>query len=191
MANNSVFNDSPYIIELNDVSKKFADSDVYAVENFNLKIKKGEFVTFLGPSGCGKTTTLRMIGGLEMPTSGQILLNGVDREKQTLAILGTNDWAYQMYQDLPVKTSARSILINKNAIEVENSNENLLHIPYVEQQESTKDSIIDADLIQLTVEFWKKIHNTGLHSQESLMRGLYKLNITKHLQELGKIQTLQ
>lgn len=67
-----------YIIELNNVSKKFDDSDVYAVENFNLKIKKGEFVTFLGPSGCGKTTTLRMIAGFEMPTSGQILLNGED-----------------------------------------------------------------------------------------------------------------
>ena len=67
-----------YIIELNDVCKKFPDSDVYAVENFNLKIKKGEFVTFLGPSGCGKTTTLRMIAGFELPTSGTILLNGRD-----------------------------------------------------------------------------------------------------------------
>lgn len=67
-----------YIIELNDVKKKYDDSDVYAVESFNLKIKKGEFVTFLGPSGCGKTTTLRMIAGFEMPTSGQILLDGQD-----------------------------------------------------------------------------------------------------------------
>ena len=67
-----------YIIELNDVCKKFPGSDFYAVENFNLKIKKGEFVTFLGPSGCGKTTTLRMIAGFELPTSGTILLNGQD-----------------------------------------------------------------------------------------------------------------
>ncbi len=73
-----LLNESPYIIELNDVCKKFPDSDVYAVENFNLKIKKGEFVTFLGPSGCGKTTTLRMIAGFELPTSGTILLNGRD-----------------------------------------------------------------------------------------------------------------
>ena len=71
-------NQETYIIELNDVCKKFPDSDVYAVENFNLKIKKGEFVTFLGPSGCGKTTTLRMIAGFELPTSGTILLNGQD-----------------------------------------------------------------------------------------------------------------
>ncbi len=64
------------ILELIGVNKKFDDS--IAVENFNLYVKKGEFITFLGPSGCGKTTTLRMIAGLEMPTSGQILLNGND-----------------------------------------------------------------------------------------------------------------
>ena len=62
------------ILELINVNKMFDDS--YAVENFNLQVKKGEFVTFLGPSGCGKTTTLRMIAGFELPTSGQILLNG-------------------------------------------------------------------------------------------------------------------
>ena len=65
-----------YIIELNNVFKMYENSEFYAVENFNLKVKKGEFVTFLGPSGCGKTTTLRMIAGFELPTSGEILLNG-------------------------------------------------------------------------------------------------------------------
>lgn len=64
------------ILELKNVNKKFDDSLV--VEDFNLYVKKGEFITFLGPSGCGKTTTLRMIAGLEVPTSGQILLNGKD-----------------------------------------------------------------------------------------------------------------
>ena len=65
------------IIELIDVKKVF-DDETIAVENFNLEVKKGEFVTFLGPSGCGKTTTLRMIAGFELPTSGKILLNGED-----------------------------------------------------------------------------------------------------------------
>ena len=65
------------IIELIDVRKVFEDETV-AVESFNLQVKKGEFVTFLGPSGCGKTTTLRMIAGFELPTSGRILLNGED-----------------------------------------------------------------------------------------------------------------
>lgn len=69
---------SPYIIELKNVSKKFDDGDTFVVEDFNLNIKKGEFVTFLGPSGCGKTTTLRMIAGFELPSQGTILLNGQD-----------------------------------------------------------------------------------------------------------------
>ncbi len=64
------------IISLQGVSKEFDGTTV--VDNFNLDITKGEFVTFLGPSGCGKTTTLRMIAGFELPTSGVILLNGQD-----------------------------------------------------------------------------------------------------------------
>ena len=65
------------IISLKNVCKVF-DKSFTAVDDFNLDIKRGEFVTFLGPSGCGKTTTLRMIAGFDMPTSGQILLNGQD-----------------------------------------------------------------------------------------------------------------
>lgn len=66
------------IIELRHISKVYSDNGFKAVDDFNLEIKRGEFVTFLGPSGCGKTTTLRMIAGFEMPTSGEILLNGED-----------------------------------------------------------------------------------------------------------------
>jgi putative spermidine/putrescine transport system ATP-binding protein len=61
-------------LELNNVQKKFATAT--AVENFNLNVERGEFVSFLGPSGCGKTTTLRMIAGFELPTNGSIRLNG-------------------------------------------------------------------------------------------------------------------
>ena len=68
--------DKNYIISLQGVTKSFGNNTV--VDDFNLDITKGEFVTFLGPSGCGKTTTLRMIAGFETPTSGQILLNGED-----------------------------------------------------------------------------------------------------------------
>ena len=63
------------IIELKHVTKSFSDGFT-AVDDFNLEVRRGEFVTFLGPSGCGKTTTLRMIAGFELPTSGEILLNG-------------------------------------------------------------------------------------------------------------------
>ena len=67
------------IISLQGVSKVYDGNTV--VDDFNLDITKGEFVTFLGPSGCGKTTTLRMIAGFETPTSGKILLNGEDITK--------------------------------------------------------------------------------------------------------------
>ena len=63
------------IIELRHITKEFEDGFT-AVSDFNLKVRRGEFVTFLGPSGCGKTTTLRMIAGFDTPTSGEILLNG-------------------------------------------------------------------------------------------------------------------
>ena len=65
------------LIELKNI-KKVYDQDTHVVEDFNLVIKKGEFVTLLGPSGCGKTTILRMLGGFDKPTEGTILLDGVD-----------------------------------------------------------------------------------------------------------------
>lgn len=63
-------------LELNEVRKAFAQSVV--VQNFNLSIERGEFISFLGPSGCGKTTTLRMVAGFELPTSGSIKIEGKD-----------------------------------------------------------------------------------------------------------------
>ncbi|MBE7086919.1 MAG: ABC transporter ATP-binding protein [Clostridiales bacterium] len=63
------------IIELIGLTRQF-DDGVVAVDNIDLYVRKGEFITFLGPSGCGKTTTLRMIAGFDKPTSGKILLNG-------------------------------------------------------------------------------------------------------------------
>jgi ABC-type Fe3+/spermidine/putrescine transport system ATPase subunit len=62
-------------IELRGLTKKFSE---IAVDNIDLTVPSGEFFSLLGPSGCGKTTTLRLIAGFEQPTSGQILLDGVD-----------------------------------------------------------------------------------------------------------------
>lgn len=63
-------------LTLSGITKQFGDTVV--VDNFDLEIGKGEFVSFLGPSGCGKTTTLRMVAGFEIPTAGRINLDGAD-----------------------------------------------------------------------------------------------------------------
>jgi len=71
---------STNLIELKNIDKVFEDGE-QLMDNLNLEIKRGEFVTLLGPSGCGKTTILRMLGGFDTPTRGEILLDGKDISK--------------------------------------------------------------------------------------------------------------
>jgi putative spermidine/putrescine transport system ATP-binding protein len=63
-------------VTLEGVSKRFGD--IVAVDSVDLEVRDGEFFSMLGPSGSGKTTTLRMIAGFELPTSGRVLLQGAD-----------------------------------------------------------------------------------------------------------------
>jgi iron(III) transport system ATP-binding protein len=66
------------VLELSGVSKRFANAAASAVERVDLALGEGELMALLGPSGCGKTTTLRMIGGFEVPDAGTIRLEGQD-----------------------------------------------------------------------------------------------------------------
>jgi putrescine transport system ATP-binding protein len=68
-------NAKPYI-EIQNVSKKFGD--FVAVNDVSLNVYRGELFSLLGGSGCGKTTLLRMLAGFEEPTSGRILIDGID-----------------------------------------------------------------------------------------------------------------
>lgn len=72
-------------LSLKNICRRFIkdNEEFLAVNNVNLDVQPGEFLTFLGPSGCGKTTTLRMIAGFETPSSGQILVDGVDHYERS------------------------------------------------------------------------------------------------------------
>lgn len=68
------------MIQIENVSKSFGEHILFS--NLNIEINTGEFVIFSGASGCGKTTLLNMIGGLEKPSDGQILVDGADINKR-------------------------------------------------------------------------------------------------------------
>ena len=67
---------SDYLVELQGVSKKYGTT--IAADNINLTISRGEFLVLLGPSGSGKTTILSMMGGFTVPSSGRLIIDGVD-----------------------------------------------------------------------------------------------------------------
>ena len=91
---------------LDHVRKEFVGAP--AVEDFNLSVEAGEFVSFLGPSGCGKTTTLRMVAGFEKPTSGRISLAGKDitRARPNERNVGM---VFQSYALFPNMTVAQNV----------------------------------------------------------------------------------
>lgn len=127
------------IIELIDVKKVF-DDETIAVENFNLEVKKGEFVTFLGPSGCGKTTTLRMIAGFELPTSGKILLNGEDISRLPPNKRPVNT-VFQKYALFPHLNVYENIAFGLKIKKIENTYKNADGATYKKSERLTKAEI--------------------------------------------------
>ncbi len=93
-------------LALKNVSKQFGDFS--AVRDFNLDVKKGEFVSFLGPSGCGKTTTLRMIAGFEIPSTGSITIDGADVTNKAPSQRNVG-MVFQSYALFPNMTVAQNI----------------------------------------------------------------------------------
>lgn len=94
------------VVQFDNVTKSFGSH--VAVDNLNLSVEAGKFVTLLGPSGCGKSTTLRMLGGFDMPTSGRILLNGRDVTRVPPNKRNVNI-VFQDYALFPHLTVARNI----------------------------------------------------------------------------------
>ncbi|MFN8439419.1 MAG: ABC transporter ATP-binding protein [Caldilineaceae bacterium] len=91
-------------LELNQIYKQFANASAPAVDNFNLHVAKGEFISFLGPSGCGKTTTLRMVAGFETPTSGQIIMAGqeITQQRPNQRSIGMVFQSYALFPNMTV-----------------------------------------------------------------------------------------
>ena len=73
------------VIDAHNISKVYNPKTipVFAVNNVHLHLKKGEFTALVGPSGSGKTTLLNMIGGLDKPDEGSVIINGIDITKLT------------------------------------------------------------------------------------------------------------
>ncbi len=85
-----------------------------ALDNINLKIKKGEFIAVIGESGCGKTTLLNLIAGLDYPTSGKIKIDGIEittLNNQELATLRSDKIGivFQFFNLIPILTSSENI----------------------------------------------------------------------------------
>ncbi|OFX73367.1 MAG: macrolide ABC transporter ATP-binding protein, partial [Bacteroidetes bacterium GWE2_29_8] len=104
------------IIEVKDLKKIYKDGDieVNAVNGINLTINQGEFVAVVGPSGSGKTTFLNMVGGLDSPTEGEIIVDNVNvsslKGSQLIDFRMNNiGFVFQSYNLIPVLTAKENI----------------------------------------------------------------------------------
>ena len=95
-------------IEVINLSKKYKSR--LAVNNINFKINENEIIGLLGPNGCGKTTTIGMILGLLKPTSGEVLINGINIEKNKISLLHKMNFI-SPYIELPKKLTVKQNLI--------------------------------------------------------------------------------
>lgn len=108
-----------YILELKDVHKIYGQgtpNEVHALRGVNVNIRKGEMVAMMGPSGCGKTTMLHIIGGLSKPTSGTILVDGVNLSAFSgpkLADFRNRQlgFIFQLFNLFPFLTALQNVLV--------------------------------------------------------------------------------
>lgn len=111
------------IVELKNVSKtyKTGENEFKALENIDLSINKGELVVILGPSGAGKSTLLNLIGGMDSPTNGKLIIDGEDISKYSEEKLSEYraeniGFIFQFYNILPTLTVLENVDIVKDIV---------------------------------------------------------------------------
>ncbi len=107
------------MISVSNVSKVYSleSGEFYALKENNLQIQKGEFVAIMGPSGSGKSTLLQLLGGLDLPTTGSIVVDGMEisklNEKERTLFRRTKvGFVFQNYQLLPMMTVGENIALS-------------------------------------------------------------------------------
>ncbi len=111
--NNQPGDDAPALLSTRNLCKEFPDGNVKALDKVNLNIRRGEYVAIMGHSGSGKSTLLSMLGGLDNPTSGEVLFEG-----KPLSALGSLDqyrseklgFVFQSFHLLPTLTAVENII---------------------------------------------------------------------------------
>jgi len=110
-------------IEVINLSKKYKDK--VAVANINFKINENQVVGLLGPNGCGKTTTIGMILGLLKPSSGKVLINGMNIEKNKISLLHKMNFI-SPYIELPKKLKVKqNLIVYGKLYNIENLNDRI------------------------------------------------------------------
>ena len=113
-------------IEVINLSKKYKSRE--AVNNINFKINENEIIGLLGPNGCGKTTTIGMILGLLKPTSGEVLINGINIEKNKISLLHKMNFI-SPYVELPKKlTVKQNLIVYGKLYNIKNLNDQIDHL---------------------------------------------------------------
>lgn len=120
-------------IKLEEVSKIYSmgEVEVTALKDVSLEVSKGELIVFLGPSGSGKTTLLNIVGGLDTPTSGTVMVNGVDvgslNEKQLTDYRRTQiGFIFQYFNLIPTLTAIENVELAAELVNSPLSPEGLL-----------------------------------------------------------------
>lgn len=134
------------ILEVKNLTKIYGheDNQVVALKDISFTVEKGEFIAIVGSSGSGKSTLLHLIGGVDKPTSGDVIINGVnvyEQNEEQLAILRRREVGliYQFYNLIPVLTVAENmtlpVLLDNQKVNDERFEE-LLHILNLENRKN-------------------------------------------------------